>query len=246
MTHGELWIPFVAGDLSRYIFSEAWSDGYIAGVGSEALLSSGKLAEITEAINLLAGSPVFFDPLTQTYHIHEYDYLTEGYMDAGLEDDLCESAQKTADFIENGNFEAARNTAFGRMSFDKKIEQELGINTIVVSQAEAWKRFTHNTAKTLNDTHAALLLHAHVKDNKLCEPYHFGTSYFWNGEQFLTTLYHISSNTQTEIFIVPLVLAVYLNGKYFHDDYRNPVITQATLSHYLSERDKESLNVFLV
>lgn len=240
MTHGYIWLPLFLGEKTHYLFSEAWSDGYISGVGAATLLSTQNLKEVTELTAIFVGSPVFHNPIDNTYLIKEEDYLLEGYMDMGLDETLLQSAEHTLELINQGNITQAKQTEFAQLSLQEKLEMELGVNANLSTKEEAWKRFatiyeSEEQYPVLNDNDAAKLVAETFFDNKKRNQASVNqfasTLYFWNGEQFVT----IFESEKSKGAIIPLVLLVFLTESFLYSE--KPTYWE----NYLSERDKESL-----
>ena len=210
MTHGDLFLPLDPNNpQSPILYCEAWSDGYLDGVGLGAWCSSQRIQEISTLSAIFAGSPFFFNPETGTYVAKEGDFLLEGYDDLlDLDDEkqlaLYNSAEDTLQLIEQNKYEEALLTDFSKLPLQDKLDRALGINAYVTPLQEAWAQFCEN-AEVLDTQQAARICADYLLSESLeASDGDFDTQngYFWNEGQFW-----VQAEINDTPYVLPLAFA---------------------------------------
>jgi hypothetical protein len=201
MTHGDIYIPLNG----KILYCEAWSDGYIDGVGFGALCSSHHIEEISKLSSIFYGSPFFYDVTTAQFVAKEEDYLIEGYYDMideskGFDTNMVESAQETLELILKGDLSSAYLTDFAKMPLKNKIDIGLGMNADLSNEKKAWNGFMNGSSVLPLEEICELLANNLKKDDTFKPNARY--KYFWKDEQFFVNIY-IDKN----IYLVPLMIA---------------------------------------
>lgn len=217
MTHGDIYLPLNPGDpASRYLYCEAWSDGYMDGVGYGCLGSSVNIAGICAASAMFAGSPFFWDAERGAYVAKEEDYVIDNFADSGADDALCESAEEALRLlIEEGSLDRAAATDFGRMPLEQKLDAGYGLNAQVLTREEAFENFSssYGDAVILDDEQAARAVAQCIGSETADMDTH--TCYFWDGSRFLATvglsgvegIDGVDPEGEETVAVIPLVAA---------------------------------------
>lgn len=187
-THGDVWLPIdPSNPESPMLYCEAWSDGYLSGVGYGACCSSSRIDDVSKLSALFVGSPFFFDPASNTFDAKEGDYLVESIVDACGDDDDAETVagmvQDALDLATSGDVAGALASKLGQMSLAEKMSKNWGCNVMVRDLASAWSQFS-NGAETLDGAAAAkALVDADTESDGLENQ----NAYFWRDGQFWAT-----------------------------------------------------------
>lgn len=201
MTHGYVWLPIdFWNPKGQMIMAEAWSDGYLDGMGRGLFCSRPGLDLAIEATVMLAGSPFLYDPEAKKLEAKEGDCLAESILDIigdsadASEEELAatKKVEKVIEALEGMRMEEARESPFAKIPLERKLEMELGGNASVSGHEEAWDAFAEGMRRLQRDEAAAMLADHLVfgkKDEKK-RVEHGSVSYFWDGERFWT---HLSS-----------------------------------------------------
>jgi len=198
MTHGNVWIPLNG----QVLYCEAWSDGYLDGVGFGALCSSQKISTISKLSEIFYGSPFFYEPSTGSYIAKEGDYIIEGYGDVMEDESLVEDAEKTLELVLNGDLESAFKTRFAQLSFNERMELDIGINAELNNYEDEWNSvFADCKFPSLKD--ACQLVVQQYKNDPDFEMNEAGQyNYFWKDGQFW-----INIEIEDELYVMPLMIA---------------------------------------
>lgn len=262
-THAEIWLPENPQDNnSMMLLCEAMSDGYLSGVGVDILCSSKKINEISEMSALLAGSPVFFDPNKNIYSVKEIDHLVEVYQDSidsntiikvpGLgkfkADDVFQSAQEAADFIENGNLMEAKQTLFGQIPLDIKLKYGFSRNAEIQIKVMAQDLFSANeTHWTMDNRSASEFVVKMVSDELIKKAYSTSCTYFWQNDQFYSLAFNQIHQPKCSL---PLILlhSIYTDSEqiadYLKDCTEEDQKSIAVLFQVLNEKNISSNKLF--
>lgn len=200
MTHGYIWLPFNG----KMLFCEAWSDGYLEGVGFGALCSSQKIETITKLSEIFLGSPFFYNPSTDTYTAKEEDYLIDGYEDILEDEGLLADAQKTLEYVLGDNLDDAFNTDFAKLDLDTRMALEIGMNAEIVNNDIAWDRFAHDSIELDLEPLCNLLIKEYQNEGEYFDINEcLDTVYYYKDNQFLV---NIGMNDDNR-YIMPLIIA---------------------------------------
>lgn len=136
-THSTAYVP-TNRKPGEYIMSEGWSDGMLDSVGLGWYLSTPRIDESIRAVMLIDGSPVFADTKGKGFELKEGDYIEEGVRDMmpDADEDFLASVAETLEAIERGDFAAAETTAYARMSFEDKKDNEITNNNAIHTIAD--------------------------------------------------------------------------------------------------------------
>lgn len=215
-THGDIWIPLdIEDSKNKMLYCEAWSDGYLDGVGLGAWCSSKKIKEIIQLNIMFAGSPFFYEPTQNQFVAKEGDYLVNGFKEYMGSNDkkyesLVESAKETYNLVLKNELEKAHKTEFGSLNLKKKLDLKIGINTYIRPFNKAWKDFI-GKAKVLNLEEACEFVVNNVDDKN----WDFCNSYFWMDGQFWVEAVDSNGNddgNNATSHIIPLAFAHALAG----------------------------------
>lgn len=198
MTHGDIWIPLG----NKMLYCEAWSDGYIDGVGFGALCSSKKIPTISKLSEIFYGSPFFYEPSTDSYIAKEGDYISEGYGDDIDDEELVADAEKTLELVLDGDLEAAYATDFAKIPLKKRQKIGIGMNAYVKNAQNAWEDFTNGFSQLSVQESCELVVQQYLKDKNFNINHAIYYIYFWKDNQFL-----IQFEIDKKIYIMPLMIA---------------------------------------
>lgn len=229
MTHGYIWLPFNG----KMLFCEAWSEGYLEGVGFGALCSSQKIETITKLSEIFLGSPFFYNPSSDSYTAKEEDYLIEGYEDILDDQDLLDDAEKTLQYILGDNLDNAFNTDFAKLDLNTRLALEIGMNAEIVENDIAWKKFAEDSlVVSLEEICEMLIKESQIEDfdiNELAQ-----TVYYWKDDQFLVNL-----EMNDNLYVVPLIIACAFM------DTSNTTYGDAAYLGDMTQKDKDSLKLLI-
>jgi hypothetical protein len=204
MTHGNVWIPLNG----QILYCEAWSDGYLDGVGFGALCSSKQIPMLSKLSEIFYGSPFFYEPTTGNYIAKEGDYIIEGYGDVIDDETILKDAEKTLELVLAGDLENAFKTKFAQLSFDERMKLDIGINAEHGDAEQAWNNFIEG-AEVLNVQDACEIIVAQLKKNETldeeADEFEINEvtrySYFWKDGQFWVPV-----EINEKIYIIPLMI----------------------------------------
>lgn len=187
-THGDLWLPLDPNDAqSPMLYCEAWSDGYLSGVGYGALSSSSRIEAVCALSALFGGSPIFYLPTRGVFQAKEADSLGEAFAEYAPEEDDADAMEEMVDealaAISRGDAAAALSGPLSATSIEEKIHKGYGINAEIKPAEEAWAAFMSSyDAQEAWESKASAerLAKAHAEGAEI----ETGTVYCWRDGQF--------------------------------------------------------------
>lgn len=198
MTHGNVWIPLNG----KMLFCEAWSDGYLDGVGFGALCSSKQIPTVSKLSEIFFGSPFFYMPSTNTYVAKEGDYLMEGYEDCIEDEKILHSAAETLELVLAADLEAALGTEFAKIDLKTRIAMDFGFNAELISSKTAWKDFVGDSIQLGIPEVCEIVVQEYVTDPDFDINYFTQYNYYWKDNQFL-----VKVEIQGKTYMMPLIIA---------------------------------------
>lgn len=128
-THADIYIPIkMENDETKYLYCEAWSDGYFSGMGYAMLASSNHMKDVIKLNTIFAGSPFYYDPATQQFEAKECDYIEENFEESSEDEELVESAIQCVNYVYERDLEKVYQSKFAQIPLDTKLKEGLGIN----------------------------------------------------------------------------------------------------------------------
>lgn len=132
-THGTLYIPLNPQDpKSPMLHCEAYSDGYLSGIGYGALNSSREIETVCKLSELFAGGLVFYNPKENQFRVISEDYLHDYFVEASYNKSEEEAAQIDQESeammaaikaIHEGRIEEALAGDYSKISLSTKIDK---------------------------------------------------------------------------------------------------------------------------
>lgn len=185
--HGDIWLPLDPNTPSGpMLYCEAFSDGYLAGVGYGVLCSSSRIAEVCALSALLAGSPVFHLPGRDIFVPMHSGSVAESFADKDYEgddpDDLEAMVSEAIQSMALGDVKGALSGRLSEMTLSEKLARGYGIDACVKTFDAAWASFLaeHESSGSWPPQEAAERLASLPNTQDLFT----GCGYFWRDGQF--------------------------------------------------------------
>lgn len=199
MTHGDIYIPYTTPDgKEKYLYCEAWSDGYFDGVGYAMLSSSNHMEDIIKLNTIFLGSPFYYDPQTQKLEAKEADRLEHLTNNTRFNKSFIEAFQ----LFKEQNLEALYQSKFAKISIEKKIKADITLNAQVMDFTEVL-----NGGKIISDIHESIQYVKKVAkyDGETLSNYEISsTSYIYYDNQWYVGIY----NNNDKYNYIPLIIGV--------------------------------------
>ena len=199
MTHGDIYIPYVTKNGTvKYLYCEAWSDGYFDGVGYAMLASSSHMDDVIKLNTIFFGSPFYYDSNSNELESKEGDYLEVNTNDQKFNKAFIEAFE----LFKKRDLEALYNSEFAKISIEKKIKMGIASNAELMSLSKVL-----GGSKIISDINESM---QYIE--KICEEegddfknYSFSTvSYIYYENQWYAGLY----DSDDKYTYVPLILGV--------------------------------------
>lgn len=201
-THGTLYLPLNPNDpKSPMLHCEAYSNGYLSGLGYGALCSSTEIDTICKLSNLFSGGLVFHDPKDNQFDVATADYMGDFFYEAKQNKDPAtqevihleyEALKEALLAVKEGRIDEALSGDYSKISLEHKLARGYCYynqpETMFLAD-EAIKEFMSSYPddfkahqETLTDTQLAEHMARGVKaGHQLVEDSH---TYFWHAGQF--------------------------------------------------------------
>jgi hypothetical protein len=215
MTHGDIYIPIIMENgETKYLYCEAWSDGYFDGVGYAMLASSNHMEDVIKLNTIFAGSPFYYDPESNSFEAKEGDYIEENFEDSDTENEAMRSAALEAcTLFQAGQLKELYESNFAKISLTDKLEEGFGINAELKTLEEVLEK----TPIVTDISEIMNFLTSHLKDETIDTYNISSTEYLYHNNQWLVKMY--DSEDYDQSIYIPMVIGL-LNFTDFSENNR--------------------------
>lgn len=238
MTHGDIYIPIIMDNgETKYLYCEAWSDGYFDGVGYAMLASSNHMKDVIKLNTIFVGSPFYYDPDTNKFMAKEGDYIAEGYEDSDTENEtMKEAGIEAVSLFEQGTLEDVYQSDFAKMSLDEKLKEGFGMN----AELKTLDDILEETKIITNVSEIMELLKTNLKEESI-ETYEISsTEYLFHDNQWLVKMY---DEEYTHGVYIPMIIGA-LSFTDYNEGQRSGCLADpfSYIEKYITQEDFKTMN----